>query len=185
MTIRLRRREQVANASSGTDGHRAKPSHGTALTQNHFAARITPFGSIGGEAPRFVHAPGANMRVATRRSDGGWHFSDPRAPLSPMSPYPFTTDGHDSALPSPAPSALTFTTYSSNHPLLRSDHGHSPVVMSSKEREAQMYAERSRSQLNLHDSEYALEEAPPAYVYDSRESTRGRSRRGSLPPTPH
>ncbi|TFK80467.1 hypothetical protein K466DRAFT_559024 [Polyporus arcularius HHB13444] len=45
---------------------------------NHLAARVTPFGvgvnAPDVEVPKFVHRPGENMRVAYRRSDGGWEF---------------------------------------------------------------------------------------------------------------
>ncbi|KAI0667030.1 hypothetical protein C8Q78DRAFT_983178 [Trametes maxima] len=43
---------------------------------SHLAARVTPFGVDAPdlEVPKFVHQPGQNMRVAYRRSDGGWDF---------------------------------------------------------------------------------------------------------------
>jgi len=48
----------------------------TLLDPSHPACRVTPFGTPGSDTPRFVHEPGANMRVAHRRSDGGWEFSE-------------------------------------------------------------------------------------------------------------
>ncbi|KAI0071656.1 hypothetical protein K474DRAFT_1712265 [Panus rudis PR-1116 ss-1] len=69
------------------------------------AARVTPFSpNTTTEGPRFHHRPGEGMRVATRRSDGGWDFSQPltlqvpatspfadsnsvaSSPISPISP---------------------------------------------------------------------------------------------------
>ncbi|KAJ3835424.1 hypothetical protein F5878DRAFT_309581 [Lentinula raphanica] len=44
------------------------------------AAKITPFNpdsTTDGDGPRFVHTPGANMRIATRLSNGVWQFSEP------------------------------------------------------------------------------------------------------------
>ncbi|PIL29524.1 hypothetical protein GSI_08332 [Ganoderma sinense ZZ0214-1] len=47
---------------------------------SHLAARVTPFGvgvnAPDVEVPKFVHTPGENMRVAYRRSDGGWSFHE-------------------------------------------------------------------------------------------------------------
>ncbi|PBK90399.1 hypothetical protein ARMGADRAFT_297065 [Armillaria gallica] len=58
--------------------------HATVVDRSHIASRITPFGAPGGETPQFVHTPGSNMRIANRRSDGVWTFSDPRAPFTPQ-----------------------------------------------------------------------------------------------------
>ncbi|RPD58085.1 hypothetical protein L226DRAFT_537341 [Lentinus tigrinus ALCF2SS1-7] len=50
----------------------------------HLAARVTPFGvgvnAPNVEVPKFVHRPGENMRVAYRRSDGGWEFHQSAEP---------------------------------------------------------------------------------------------------------
>ncbi|KAK0479395.1 hypothetical protein EDD18DRAFT_1086450, partial [Armillaria luteobubalina] len=54
------------------------------VDRSHIASRITPFGAPGGETPQFVHTPGSNMRIANRREDGVWTFSDPRAPFTPQ-----------------------------------------------------------------------------------------------------
>ncbi|KAG6844936.1 hypothetical protein H0H87_002269 [Tephrocybe sp. NHM501043] len=53
------------------------------LDSNHPAVHITPFGLPDGETPRFKHTPGSDMRIATRRLDGGWQFSDPQPPFTP------------------------------------------------------------------------------------------------------
>ncbi|KAK0221205.1 hypothetical protein EDD85DRAFT_264305 [Armillaria nabsnona] len=58
--------------------------HATIVDRSHIASRITPFGAPGGETPQFVHTPGSNMRIANRRSDGVWTFSNPRAPFTPQ-----------------------------------------------------------------------------------------------------
>ncbi|KAF4563016.1 hypothetical protein EYR40_007267 [Pleurotus pulmonarius] len=188
MTLRFRRKQSDSPDLSKED-HQSGPSYGTSLSSNHFAARITPFGALGagGEAPQFAHRPGENMRVAIRRADGGWQFLDQRSPRSPGS-----FDVHDTPLPSPAPSATSFNTFSSSYPLLPSASTHSllPIPVSAKEREVQMYAERARGlrQLGVPDTEYAVDEVPPpAYVHDGRDVVRGRPGigSGSLPPAPH
>ncbi|KAH9833431.1 uncharacterized protein C8Q71DRAFT_813928 [Rhodofomes roseus] len=54
----------------------AKPvKRSTLLDPSHPACHVTPFGSPG-EAVRFVQEPGANMRTAHQREDGGWEFTD-------------------------------------------------------------------------------------------------------------
>ncbi|KAI8978170.1 hypothetical protein BD414DRAFT_422297 [Trametes punicea] len=67
---RKRTRERAAEISS----HRRTAM--VSVDPNHLAARVTPFGvdAPGLEVPKFVHQPGQNMRVAYRRSDGGWEF---------------------------------------------------------------------------------------------------------------
>ncbi|KAL6304962.1 hypothetical protein BKA93DRAFT_825299 [Sparassis latifolia] len=70
------------------------PVHGfhrhtsSVVDPSDLACRVTPFGSPGGEQPRFAHNPGENMRVAHRRSDGGWEFSD--VEQDPLTPADFT-----------------------------------------------------------------------------------------------
>jgi hypothetical protein len=67
------------------------------MDMNHPASRITPFGSQAGEVPVYAfgmlpnfpdifetdqstgHAPGANMRTATRLDDGSWTFTQSAA----------------------------------------------------------------------------------------------------------
>ncbi|KAK7691389.1 hypothetical protein QCA50_004788 [Cerrena zonata] len=53
---------------------------------NHLAAQVTPYTPTK-EVPLFTHRPGENMRVARRRSDGGWEFSDPLTIKPPTLPY--------------------------------------------------------------------------------------------------
>lgn len=71
--------------------------------QNH---RITPFGTHApdSETPRFIHSPGQNMRIATRRTDGAWDFADPRAPFAPTG----ITDLDNVAFPSPTSEGRKF-----------------------------------------------------------------------------
>ncbi|KAH9915500.1 uncharacterized protein B0H18DRAFT_96108 [Fomitopsis serialis] len=68
----LRRRHVHVAASQP-----AKPTkRSTLLDPSHPACHVTPFGSPGGETVRFMHEPGANMRIAHQREDGGWEFTD-------------------------------------------------------------------------------------------------------------
>ncbi|OCH91058.1 hypothetical protein OBBRIDRAFT_551670 [Obba rivulosa] len=66
----------------------------------HPAYIVTPFGSPSADSPRYLHNPGANMRVARRRSDGGWEFDEikPRTlasfDLPPPSPSPSSSPGY-------------------------------------------------------------------------------------------
>lgn len=79
ITIRLKRRQ--------TSGENLGPYQGTAMHQDHPAANIVPFGAVGphsgGKIPRFKHKPGEEMRIAIRRPDGAWHFTDSRTPFAP------------------------------------------------------------------------------------------------------
>lgn len=83
----------------------------TVVDPNHLAFRVSPFASPG-DAPRFGdyishkvlclpcielvyvvigHNPGENMRVAHRRPDGGWEFTDMEpSSLSPFDPAPLS-----------------------------------------------------------------------------------------------
>ncbi|KAI0333225.1 hypothetical protein GY45DRAFT_1432487 [Cubamyces sp. BRFM 1775] len=72
---RKRAQELAAEISS----HRR--TYMVSVDPNHLAARVTPFGvdTPELEVPKFVHQPGQNMRVAYRRSDGGWSFHDSTA----------------------------------------------------------------------------------------------------------
>jgi len=53
--------------------------------QNQLALRVTPFGSPGGEMPRygFARTPGSDMRIAHRQEDGSWSIADNHTPFSP------------------------------------------------------------------------------------------------------
>ncbi|EPS94947.1 hypothetical protein FOMPIDRAFT_1025999 [Fomitopsis schrenkii] len=70
----IRRRNNV-HVSSKTNQPAFAIKRSTLLDPSHPACHVTPFGSSG-ETVRFVHEPGTNMRVAYRRDDGGWEFSD-------------------------------------------------------------------------------------------------------------
>ncbi|KAH9921371.1 hypothetical protein B0H21DRAFT_895350 [Amylocystis lapponica] len=70
--VRRRRRQRPEPSSATITAFRRD----TFVALNHPASRVTPFNSPGRDCPRFVHQPGENMRVAHRRSDGGWEFSD-------------------------------------------------------------------------------------------------------------
>ncbi|TBU22497.1 hypothetical protein BD311DRAFT_811457 [Dichomitus squalens] len=69
---RKKAQERVEEISS----HRR--TYMVSVDPSHLAARVTPFGvgvnAPDVEVPKFVHTPGQNMRVAYRRSDGGWSF---------------------------------------------------------------------------------------------------------------
>jgi len=68
------------------NSERAGPYTGTTISPNHPAAEIAPFGNYshsGATGPRYKHTPGEDMRIAVRRPDGGWNFSDSRTPFNP------------------------------------------------------------------------------------------------------
>ncbi|KAJ7505763.1 hypothetical protein B0H11DRAFT_2220408 [Mycena galericulata] len=81
ITFHLRRRNKKAiSAAQARKGREAQA--GETVSRTHPAAlMITPVEGKG--TPRFVHTPGTNMRIATRRADGAWEFADPRAPFTP------------------------------------------------------------------------------------------------------
>lgn len=95
ITLRVRRRQ------SGGD-HERGPFQGIAVWDKaHPAARIIPFGTPGTEGHTYYrHAPGKDMRIAIRRPDGAWDFTDPNEP--------FTPSGVSDLQPSPASSRTTF-----------------------------------------------------------------------------
>ncbi|KAJ4471417.1 hypothetical protein J3R30DRAFT_3407791 [Lentinula aciculospora] len=72
------RRSLTLNRSMSSGLGQSKSS---SLNRNKsLAAKITPFNpdaTTDGDGPRFVHTPGANMRIATRLSNGVWQFSEP------------------------------------------------------------------------------------------------------------
>ncbi|EKM53532.1 uncharacterized protein PHACADRAFT_259961 [Phanerochaete carnosa HHB-10118-sp] len=77
------------------------------LDRFHPASKVTPF-SVDEEAPRFTHIPGEAMRVAHRRSDGGWEFSEPLT----IHPPPFAHELSNSVCSSPTTSIATTTMFS-------------------------------------------------------------------------
>ncbi|KAJ6477111.1 hypothetical protein C8R47DRAFT_1075433 [Mycena vitilis] len=106
---------------------------GEVVSRAHPAAlMITPENGKG--TPRFVHTPGTNMRIATRRSDGAWEFADPRAPFAPAiiadasdaahsqsrnssSPANFSTNELDSHPRAPSPLGARNSPYSYASPV--------------------------------------------------------------------
>lgn len=95
-----RRKEESEAVEPESAGRRSQ-----VLDRFHPASKVTPFAAEG-EAPRFTHIPGEAMRVARRRSDGGWEFSEPLS----ISPPPFAHDR--SVCPSPTTSIATTTMFS-------------------------------------------------------------------------
>jgi len=141
-TWRLKRRRS-ANPSDQLESSK----HGIAIDQSHPAAMITPFGSLRDESPRFKHTPGADMRIAVRRPDGAWHFTDPRDPFSPSGVSDIDV------LPSPSSSTTML-------PPPRRPHR--------KELEAKAWRDnvnQSRLEYNR-DYDVELSPPPPAYGYD-------------------
>ncbi|KAI0628423.1 hypothetical protein C8Q77DRAFT_458351 [Trametes polyzona] len=69
------KRRRDAEKAEEISAHRR--TYMVSVDPNHLAARVTPFGvdTPELEVPKFVHQPGQNMRVAYRRSDGGWEFT--------------------------------------------------------------------------------------------------------------
>ncbi|KAJ7205648.1 hypothetical protein C8J57DRAFT_369331 [Mycena rebaudengoi] len=76
-------RRQKKNKIRDVPARRGKEVQaGEIVSRTHPAAlMITPADGKG--TPRFIHTPGTNMRIASRRSDGAWEFADPRAPFTP------------------------------------------------------------------------------------------------------
>lgn len=138
-TWRMKRRRSSENADAMESSLVSAPQ-GRSLDRSHPAARITPFGSPEGETPRFKHTPGADMRIATRRPDGAWHFADPRTPFTPLGVSEIDV------LPSPSSSIGTL-----------------PPRVRTKEQEA-------KSSRDLHgydrDHDVDINRPPPAYGYD-------------------
>ncbi|KAL0955553.1 hypothetical protein HGRIS_001792 [Hohenbuehelia grisea] len=155
-------------------------------------SRITPFGSPVGERPpprhAFTHRPGENMRIARRRSDGAWQFSDTRSPFSPSGVSELDADiyhGAPSAAGScpPSPSSTSSFTHPGPHsPPPRASIKKSPLggatmgYSMSKEHEVMLSWQaphRPGLESPMNDSEFVTEEIPPpAYAYD-RDISRG------------
>lgn len=119
--VYIQRRQLAAEAAEPENAGRRSQ----VLDRMHPASRVTPF-SPGQEVPRFsachcisstlvhtdhiiVHYPGEAMRIAHRRSDGGWEFSEPLS----IQPPPFAHDFNGSVCPSPTASIATTTMFSS------------------------------------------------------------------------
>jgi hypothetical protein len=105
ITLHVKRREG--------NGEVLGPFQGT-LIQSHDdpAAHITPFGAIGGGygRPRYKHKPGSDMRIAVRRPDGAWHFTDSRTPFTPSGVADLDVT------PSPISSATSLISFNSRFP---------------------------------------------------------------------
>ncbi|GLB38004.1 hypothetical protein LshimejAT787_0410550 [Lyophyllum shimeji] len=140
-TWRMKRRRSSNGASTES---LVGPPKGTSLEQSHPAARITPFGSPGGETPRFKHTPGSDMRIAMRGADGAWHFADPRTRFSPSGVSEIDV------LPSPLSSRSTMTL---------------PSPVRTKEQEAKSPA-NLRHGYDRSEYDVDLNPPPPAYGYD-------------------
>jgi len=103
----LRRRRLNSRVETSNKGHRV-----TILDASHPASHVTPFPSRAmfaisqthnHDGPRFSHRPGEGMKVASRRSDGGWDFSQP---LDVSSPFSKSTDN----IPSPSSTVFSLQT---------------------------------------------------------------------------
>ncbi|KAI1783498.1 hypothetical protein LXA43DRAFT_977115 [Ganoderma leucocontextum] len=72
------RNKKAQERAEAISSHRR--TYMVSVDPSHLAARVTPFGvgmnAPDVEVPKFVHTPGENMRVAYRRSDGGWSFHE-------------------------------------------------------------------------------------------------------------
>jgi len=141
-TLRLKRRR---SPTAGSDSESfVSSSTGARLDQYHPAARITPFGTPGGETPRFKHTPGSGMRVAIRRPDGAWEFEDPRRAYTPSSRSDLEF------LPSPSSSLGTL-----------------PPKVRSKEHEFKSSRDLRYDYDRDYDIDIDISPPPPAYGYDS------------------
>ncbi|KAH8088964.1 hypothetical protein BXZ70DRAFT_955008 [Cristinia sonorae] len=94
------RRRRILKKQTKGDDHRRE----TVMGLGHAASRVTPFYPFTGDGPRFDHTPGAGMRVANRRADGGWEFSDPFGYQPPITPF---TQTAPSSCASPTGSEFT------------------------------------------------------------------------------
>ncbi|EAU91859.2 hypothetical protein CC1G_04626 [Coprinopsis cinerea okayama7 len=138
LTIKVRRKERsrigdgsggdgdASGSGSGSKrGSTRGPYHGTSIWERtHPAAKITPFGAPN-HAPRFDHKPGADMRIAYRRPDGAWHFTDSRTPFTPAG----VSDLENTPSPSPMSSSsasLFFPRYNGSTASVHSPSALSP-----------------------------------------------------------
>lgn len=163
-TLRMRRKRNV----DPNDFIHSPIRRSNVIDHNHPASYITPFGSPGGETPRFgyseslirylasvdilddvfiAHVPGSNMRVAHRRSDGAWEFDDARAPFTPLGVSDLDV------VPS-SPSSSSFRSHT--------------VLTKSQEARAAAHARRQRDK-DLFDADLGSDVfPPPAYARDGR-----------------
>ncbi|OBZ65820.1 hypothetical protein A0H81_14122 [Grifola frondosa] len=84
-----RRQQQSVDGEKVVANARHRRTMVVSVDPAHPAFLVTPFGAPGGDIPRFVHKPGENMRVAHRRSDGGWEFEE-MAPPPPRATFDLT-----------------------------------------------------------------------------------------------
>ncbi|KAI0343439.1 hypothetical protein BDW22DRAFT_1169530 [Trametopsis cervina] len=77
LTIYIRRRTSFARLAEPEQGDNTRTS--VVLERSHPASRVTPFTPArqADVLPQFNRTPGEDMRIARRRSDGGWEFSSP------------------------------------------------------------------------------------------------------------
>jgi len=80
---------------------------------SHPASHITPFGSTP-QRPIFNHKPGSNMRIAHRREDGGWDFSQPGFDSATLPRTPESAYSADGASPT---SVIASSIWTQNYPV--------------------------------------------------------------------
>ncbi|KDR69873.1 hypothetical protein GALMADRAFT_913495 [Galerina marginata CBS 339.88] len=104
-TLRVKRRQ---------DAEASGPYQGTAIHNDHPATHIVPFGAGGPHSglngPRYKHNPGEDMRIALRRPDGAWHFTDSRTPFTPLGVADLDVT------PSPMSSSASLISFNSRFP---------------------------------------------------------------------
>ncbi|GJE97350.1 hypothetical protein PsYK624_135660 [Phanerochaete sordida] len=131
-----RRREGVQAIETGNAGRRSQ-----VLDRFHPAAKVTPFAGDG-ETPRFTHIPGEDMRVARRRSDGGWEFSEPLS----ISPAPFAREMHFTSCPSPTSSIATTTMFSRKEKQYAGDYNRGYIELDAEGLPPPAYSPREATQ---------------------------------------
>ncbi|KXN82439.1 hypothetical protein AN958_02558 [Leucoagaricus sp. SymC.cos] len=150
LTLRVRRRQKSARNSV------MQPFHGSAvLDKRHPAARIVPFGTPGAEGHYYRHTPGKDMRIAIRRPDGAWDFTDPN--------QPFTPNGVTDIVPSPVSSTATFSSISKRQqeapPAVNRG---SAAILAYKEQESRA-AQMIRLGYDARDHDLAMGDGPLPY----------------------
>ncbi len=163
ITLRVRRRR------AGDGETVIGPFHGTALLdKDHPAAKIVPFGTPGTEAHLFRtfvfsflqdarlsrvagHTPGRDMRIAIRRPDGAWDFTD--------SSQPFTPTGVSDICPSPMSSTATLISSSQRH---KGSTNTKTTVREYKEQESRA-SQMIRLGYDARDNELEMEDLPLAH----------------------